>query len=183
MALPHVLEAQCGTWRDWVLGMTVVLADGTSAKCGSKVVKNVAGYDVQKLFVGSRETLGIIVELTLRTYPLRALPEPDVEIRMWEGIHANKQVWVQRTLATDFSMAVRNAGDRLIATDRATHTLWALVPMEEELPRFEGDWVLRSGCGRKNIALTDEAQIRLMRRAKELFDPGHKLNPGEMVIF
>jgi FAD/FMN-containing dehydrogenase len=183
MALPHVLEAQCGTWRDWVLGMTVVLADGTIAKCGSKVVKNVAGYDVQKLFVGSRQTLGIIVQLTLRTYPLRALPEPEVEVRNTEGIHPMKPVWLHRTLATDFSAALRNAGDRIVAIDHATHTLWALVPPSEDLPRFESDWVLRSGCGPKNIELTNEAHVRLMRRAKSLFDPNGKLNPGEMVIF
>ncbi|MGH9292221.1 MAG: FAD-binding oxidoreductase [Acidimicrobiales bacterium] len=53
-----------------VLGMTVVLADGTVARSGSKVVKNVAGYDLGKLFTGSYGTLGVIAELILRLHPL-----------------------------------------------------------------------------------------------------------------
>ena len=50
-----------GTPRDLVLGVTLVLADGTVANSGGKVVKNVAGYDLGKLFCGSRGTLGLIV--------------------------------------------------------------------------------------------------------------------------
>src|SRR5579871_2290068 len=46
--LPHALEGECGTWRDWVLGMRVVLSDGEVRKTGSHVVKNVTGYDVHK---------------------------------------------------------------------------------------------------------------------------------------
>lgn len=55
--------------REVVLGATVVLADGTVAKSGGKVVKNVAGYDLAKLMVGSWGTLGIIVSAALRLYP------------------------------------------------------------------------------------------------------------------
>jgi len=58
-----------GTPRDLVIGMTVVLADGTVARSGGKVVKNVAGYDLGKLFTGSFGTLGIIAEITLRLHP------------------------------------------------------------------------------------------------------------------
>jgi glycolate oxidase FAD binding subunit len=59
-----------GTLRDMVLGMRVVRADGTVVKAGSRVVKNVAGYDLCKLFTGSFGTLGVIVEVTLRVRPL-----------------------------------------------------------------------------------------------------------------
>lgn len=58
-----------GTPRDLVIGMTVVLADGTVARSGGKVVKNVAGYDMGKLFTGSYGTLGVIAELTFRLHP------------------------------------------------------------------------------------------------------------------
>lgn len=59
-----------GSVRDLVIGMKVVLASGEPIKAGGKVVKNVAGYDMCKLFVGSLGTLGIITELTVRTAPI-----------------------------------------------------------------------------------------------------------------
>jgi glycolate oxidase FAD binding subunit len=58
-----------GTARDLVIGITVVLADGTVAHAGGKVVKNVAGYDLGKLFCGSLGTLGLIAEVTFRLHP------------------------------------------------------------------------------------------------------------------
>jgi glycolate oxidase FAD binding subunit len=59
-----------GTPRDLVIGITVVRADGTVASSGGKVVKNVAGYDLGKLFAGSYGTLGLIVEAVFRLHPL-----------------------------------------------------------------------------------------------------------------
>ena len=61
-----------GTPRDLVIGITVVRADGTVASSGGKVVKNVAGYDLGKLFAGSYGTLGLIVEAAFRLHPLPA---------------------------------------------------------------------------------------------------------------
>jgi glycolate oxidase FAD binding subunit len=61
-----------GTPRDLVIGITVVRADGRLARSGGKVVKNVAGYDLGKLFAGSFGTLGLIVEATFRLHPVPA---------------------------------------------------------------------------------------------------------------
>jgi glycolate dehydrogenase FAD-binding subunit len=58
-----------GTARDLVIGVTVVLAYGTRASSGGRVVKNVAGYDLGKLFCGSRGTLGLIARVGLRLHP------------------------------------------------------------------------------------------------------------------
>jgi glycolate oxidase FAD binding subunit len=58
-----------GSVRDLVIGMKVVLGSGEQIKAGGKVVKNVAGYDMCKLFTGSLGTLGIITEATLRLAP------------------------------------------------------------------------------------------------------------------
>ncbi len=58
-----------GTVRDLIIGITVVLADGTVAKAGGKVVKNVAGYDLSKLFTGSLGTLGVIADANFRLHP------------------------------------------------------------------------------------------------------------------
>ncbi|MCK5392223.1 MAG: FAD-binding oxidoreductase [Deltaproteobacteria bacterium] len=59
-----------GTLREFLIGLKVVRADGSVFKGGAKVVKNVAGYDLPKLYVGSLGTLGIIVEATFRLYPV-----------------------------------------------------------------------------------------------------------------
>jgi glycolate dehydrogenase FAD-binding subunit len=64
------LSHRYGTPRDLVLGVTLVLGDGTVASSGGKVVKNVAGYDLGKLVCGSEGGLGLIARVSLRLHPL-----------------------------------------------------------------------------------------------------------------
>lgn len=71
-----VAAADSGPWRhrhgsarDLLLGATVALPDGTLARAGSRVIKNVAGYDLAKLYAGSLGTLGTIVEVVVRLHP------------------------------------------------------------------------------------------------------------------
>jgi glycolate oxidase FAD binding subunit len=64
------LRLRYGGLRDLIIGMTIVLADGTIAKTGGKVVKNVAGYDLHKLMTGSFGTLGVIAEVNFRLHPV-----------------------------------------------------------------------------------------------------------------
>jgi glycolate oxidase FAD binding subunit len=64
------LRAAYGTLRDLVIGVTVVLADGTVARSGGHVIKNVAGYDLAKVLSGSLGTLGLVVEVVLRVHPV-----------------------------------------------------------------------------------------------------------------
>ncbi|MBI3874522.1 MAG: FAD-binding oxidoreductase [Verrucomicrobia bacterium] len=59
-----------GTVREHLIGLGALLADGRLIHSGGNVVKNVAGYDLQKLFIGSRGTLGIVVEATFKVQPL-----------------------------------------------------------------------------------------------------------------
>lgn len=118
---PHSMQSDYGSWRDWILGMTVILADGSVRNCGSRAVKNVAGYDVQKLFVGARGTLAVVADVVLRTYPIKSVRFAQLSA----GIHVS--------------------------------------PFQAEI--------------------TDPVMIKYMKRAKEIFDPTHKLNPGEMGIF
>ena len=61
--------AKYGTTSDYVLGLKVVLADGSILRTGSKCMKSVSGYDLTKLFVGSEGTLGVITEITLKVNP------------------------------------------------------------------------------------------------------------------
>ena len=64
------LRHRYGSMRDLVVGTTVALSDGTLARSGGKVIKNVAGYDLGKLFTGSFGTLGLIVRVAVRLHPL-----------------------------------------------------------------------------------------------------------------
>jgi glycolate oxidase FAD binding subunit len=64
------LRHRFGGVRDLILGITVVLSDGTVARAGGKVIKNVAGYDLGKLFAGSFGTLGLIGEVSVRLHPV-----------------------------------------------------------------------------------------------------------------
>ena len=74
-----------GPPRDWVIGIGVVGADGTATKAGGRVVKNVTGYDLNKLYTGSMGTLGVIVEASFKVSPLQpeecllAAPFPSME--------------------------------------------------------------------------------------------------------
>src|SRR3954468_12581892 len=63
------LRQRYGGVRDLVVGITVALSDGTLAKAGGKAIKNVAGYDLGKLFAGSCGTLGLIVQVAVRLHP------------------------------------------------------------------------------------------------------------------
>ncbi|MFI0482010.1 FAD-binding oxidoreductase [Actinomadura sp. 9N215] len=64
------LRSLYGTPRNLVIGLTIVRADGQIARSGGKVVKNVAGYDLGRLFSGSFGTLGLIVDATFRLHPV-----------------------------------------------------------------------------------------------------------------
>lgn len=71
------LRHGAGAPRDWLLGMHFVTGDGRIIKSGGKVVKNVAGYDMHKLHIGSLGTLGIIAEVSFKLAPL---PEADESV-------------------------------------------------------------------------------------------------------
>ena len=74
-------RARYGSVRDLIIGISLVRADGTLARGGGKVVKNVAGFDLPKLLVGSLGTLGMIVSATFRLHPL---PEDTATLLMPE---------------------------------------------------------------------------------------------------
>jgi glycolate dehydrogenase FAD-binding subunit len=81
-----------GTMRDLVIGVTVVLPDGTRASSGGKVVKNVAGYDLGKLFCGSRGRLGRVERLALRLHPLPSSARTVVTRATWQSLHRSQLV-------------------------------------------------------------------------------------------
>jgi glycolate dehydrogenase FAD-binding subunit len=96
------LRCAYGTPRDWIIGMRVVHPGGRITKAGGKVVKNVAGYDLCKLYTGSFGTLGIIGELSFK---LRALPSDDCTIVIFsDDLHSLARL-VTHSLQSDLQPA------------------------------------------------------------------------------
>ena len=87
------LRHRFGSMRDLVIGVTVVLPDGLRASSGGKVVKNVAGYDLGKLFCGSGGRLGEVERLALRLHPLPvATRTVALDGDRWRGLHDSQLV-------------------------------------------------------------------------------------------
>ncbi len=158
MNLPHALSAQCGGPREWLLQAEVEF-HGEPAKSGAKVVKNVAGYDVHKVFVGSRGLLGPILSVTLKTVPIASVPVPVAEQVAADSFGP---VWIMRTLRTEFEECLRRA-QGLLAFDRASCTLWCRE--RPEPPRC--GWIV----GPQGFLWHDVANSKLERRLKAVFDP------------
>lgn len=145
---PHTLMAQHGTWRDWVLGLTLRMADGSIAKTGSQAIKSVAGYDLQRLIVGSRGSLATITEAILRITPIRSLATDLSEQHgPLETIRGH-----QRSLLTEFKLC-----EDAVLSDPASGTIWVSSEVSHEVKPHVRDAMLR---------------------AKRLFDPEGLLNPG-----
>lgn len=112
-----------GTIRDYLIGIKVALADGTIIKAGGKVVKNVAGYDLCKLFIGARHSLGIILEATFK---LRPLPEAErfarVEVRTFDDLEGlRNRVMSSRAEPVLFDAWRSTAGMAVIAAFSGNH--------------------------------------------------------------
>ncbi len=81
--------------RDQIIGLKAVLADGRLVSFGGKVIKNVAGYDAAKLFIGAWGTLGAVVEVTLRLFPspaLEKIPSAPAEDFSWMASPLHRRV-------------------------------------------------------------------------------------------
>jgi glycolate oxidase FAD binding subunit len=89
---PTIAECLVDDLSDLVIGVTVVLPDGTRASSGGKVVKNVAGYDLGKLFCGSRGRLGSVERLALKLHPAPAAARSVVTDAGWQSLHRSQLV-------------------------------------------------------------------------------------------
>jgi glycolate oxidase FAD binding subunit len=163
-----------GTMRDLVIGVTVVLPDGTVASAGGKVVKNVAGYDLGKLFCGSEGRLGRIVRLALRLHPIPevaatvvAPPDPALALAVLRSTLVPSAVdvhWPQR-LALLFEGSRRAvvaqvaAAHELIGAEPAGDEIWAEAAGRQS--RAEGRLSFAPGSLAGVLAAEDEAVVRV----------------------
>jgi glycolate oxidase FAD binding subunit len=154
-----------------VLGLTFVKADRTIIKCGSKAVKNVAGYDVQKLLIGAWGTLGVITEIILRTQPLQHFgDEPD---STW---NAQPPFCIARTLPTEIDDYISAQPIQHPIVDRETGTIWAHAIRPAAKPK--DGWVINAGFGESDATRIENEDIN--RAIKTKLDPLNRLNPGRM---
>ena len=114
-----------GVTTDYVLGLEVVLADGRAVRLGGRTIKDVAGYDLKRLFVGSEGTLGVITEATLR---LRPLPPPATTIvgHLRDVVDAGRAVTA--VIAARAPGRARADGRRRGRRRRGGHARWASTP-------------------------------------------------------
>ena len=130
------LRGRYGLPRDFVLGATVLRADGTLVKAGGRVVKNVTGYDLMRGWSGSLGTLGIITEVALRVYPKAPSIDLAMEVDVAEALTVAERVYradirpeildvyvTRRGAGSLFARVPEAAGDaagRLLAGARAS---------------------------------------------------------------
>lgn len=172
-----------GSMRELVIGMTVVLADGTVARSGGRVIKNVAGYDLCRLFCGALGTLGLVVDLTLRLHPLPAASRSlalDADAERARVVAATLARSPLEPAVVDHDGArlwIRFDGSREAVDGQAERARQLLGPLDdadearwrrhrERLAGLVGETVLRVGVSPDHYANTVSLTRRLGRRAR-----------------
>jgi hypothetical protein len=191
-----------GPVRDTVLQIRYVNAAGEIVKAGGPTVKNVSGFDLCRLMVGSWGTLGFFGEVILRTRPLSSFEQwftttldPDQLLReiyrpvsiLWDG----RRCWVLlaghpddvRAQAEEFRLVAGDPPARLPSGGR-----WSVSPSELKTLPGSGEFVAEVGVGVVHhqhpapVRTVDPAITDLHRRIKFRFDPTGRLNPGLDVL-
>ena len=139
-----------GTSRDFLIAISVVHPDGTITKGGAKVVKNVTGYDMPKLYIGALGTLGIIVDATFRVYPVT--PVEKTYLAIFPTVQTGQQV-IHKLLD---STVVPNAVE-LLNPEAARR-----IAGQVGLPKPEGGYGLAVAIG--SVFEAVQAQITTVER-------------------
>lgn len=133
------MRPRFGAPRDFVLGMTVLRADGELVKAGGRVVKNVTGYDLMRLWCGSLGTLGVITEVTVRVYPMAPVVDLECAVAsVAEGIALVERIY-RADIRPEFSDVARRGDGAatvlLRAPERAVPALEAVAgPLKAASP-------------------------------------------------
>jgi len=182
-----------GLPRSFVIGMRVVLADGRSIKAGGNVVKNVAGYDLCKLFCGSYGTLGLITELTFKLRPRPAETRTIIATGSLASLLAAGRAVISGSLfpvavellssrmadhlkvggrPRDFALLVRFAGaSRSVVSETAQALKLVRSDRDSQARTVDEDERLWSGLAAVTLRLADNLSWRA------------SLRPGDLVSF
>lgn len=182
------LRLAYGAARDLVIGSRVANPDGVVTKAGGRVVKNVAGYDLNKLYVGSFGTLGVIVELSFKLHPL---PQRlGTVVAVFDGLDGAEAVVKRVTRSPLGPAALEVLNPRASAAVRLGLTVppggCALVVLvggfEKAVERVTGDIAeYCRGYGRAELRADDEptgalwAQLRALADASDASQPLFKI--------
>ncbi|MDF2960157.1 MAG: lactate dehydrogenase [Paenibacillus sp.] len=149
-------RALYGSARDHLIASRVVLADGTAIKTGAKVVKNVAGYDMNKLFVGSMGTIGVLTEVTFKIRPLPA----SAGLAAFRSRNCNEWRLLQEALLDSqlepcaVELLCPGAAEELFGTPESVFLV--LFEDVESSVRYQLDWVKSYAAG---LGLTPLAEV------------------------
>ncbi len=132
-----------GSARDYVIGLRVVYPNGKVIRTGGKVVKNVAGYDMNKLFIGSMGTLGVLSEVTLK---LRPVPKYQSLVLLSFSKEAFKEApafvkRLQDSTLEPVSMELLNPELAIAIGGKARYTLAVSFEDVEEAVRYQVEWL------------------------------------------
>ena len=140
------LRSTYGLPRDWLIGMTVVGPDGTISKCGGQVVKNVTGYDLNRLYTGSLGTLAVITDATFKITPAPT-------------------AWAAVVAAFENNQSAVSACHDLLAQPYAPHALHLLNP---DAVRHLDVGQLPTGYGPAALAVVAGRPASVKRRTEDI---------------
>jgi glycolate oxidase FAD binding subunit len=150
-----------GTARDYVLGMEFVLGEGVRSKSGGNVVKNVTGYDLHKLMIGSLGTLGVITRVNFKTFPMPVASRGFVATfeNLDRATEMRNRVAQSSLTPMTFDLLSPRAAD-LFSTPGAERLTTSAMPAGVLSP---GHWALAIGySGKDNVLSRYEADLRRM---------------------
>jgi glycolate oxidase subunit GlcD len=165
-----------GRPRGSVIGMKVVLADGSMIKAGGRVVKNVAGYDLCKLFTGSFGSLGIITEVNFKLRPRPAREATVIARGTADYLRASSRMIIEKRL---FPVAIEIDGDMLLvrfagnekAVAFQVEQAHALLKNTDVVMNDTKDWIHDWDEFPEAIPPIDPGARALMQRIKKQLDP------------
>lgn len=190
-----------GTWRDFIVGMKFVTGEEKMVQTGGRVVKNVAGYDLAKLLIGSLGSLGIITEINFKLFPAPpaaasfvfsfATMEAALEARM-RIVHS---AWQPRALELLDPVAAQlleppppaEASAKAGSSTLSSH-LWSLVVavggVEKVISRYQGDFeqLARETKAADFRTFADEDNRALWRALRGLLARTRQSNPNTTVV-